>query len=163
MIVLIGVLAAFLAGLWVLDVVTTSRRSATADIRIVSSDFQPGGGFEQTPQGTNIRYEYVVDGSTYVGSDFRPWSDVPAHHPKVCSTRRTQQTICSSTTGCDVGMETTRALPERQRHHCESAGSHASAARPCCSALDRVLIRTASRTKATISSSSIWSADVNVR
>jgi hypothetical protein len=25
-----------------------------------------------------------VYGTTYIGSDFRPWHDVPAHHPKVC-------------------------------------------------------------------------------
>ena len=82
--VLLGVLAVLFAGLWVLDRVTTSRRSATADVQIVSTEFEPGGGIEQTPQGSNIRYQYVVDGKAYVGAAFRPWDDVLAHHPKVC-------------------------------------------------------------------------------
>jgi hypothetical protein len=83
-VVLIGLLGAVLVVLFVLARVDTMRRSGTAAIYIVSSSFQAGGGIEQTLQGTWLRYTYTVDGTTYPGYDFRTWSKVSAHDPKVC-------------------------------------------------------------------------------
>ncbi|HEY7970237.1 MAG TPA: hypothetical protein VID95_09605 [Candidatus Limnocylindrales bacterium] len=49
------------------------------------SRFQPADpGYAQTPQGNQIEYTYAVEGVTYPGADFRTWTDVTAHHPKIC-------------------------------------------------------------------------------
>jgi hypothetical protein len=65
--------------------VDTMRRSGTATATIVHTRFQPvDRGYAQTPQGNQIEYTYFVDGVTYAGADFRPWTNVAAHHPKVC-------------------------------------------------------------------------------
>ncbi len=82
--VLFATLATVAAILFVIGRIDRARRSGTAVATIVSALFQPGGGLEMAPQGTQIRYVYVVNGTTYSGVDFRTWSDVSLHNPKVC-------------------------------------------------------------------------------
>ncbi|HLO36632.1 MAG TPA: hypothetical protein VK194_11135 [Candidatus Deferrimicrobium sp.] len=82
---LLGVLLAVAAVLFVIGRIDTMRRSGTAAVIIVSTRFQPGSaGMRETPQGSQIEYQYTVNGTTYVGADFRSWTNVPAHEPKVC-------------------------------------------------------------------------------
>jgi hypothetical protein len=65
--------------------IDTMRRSGTAAVMIVSTRFQPGStGLFETPQGNQIHYQYSVEGTIYLGADFRNWTDVAAHDPKVC-------------------------------------------------------------------------------
>jgi hypothetical protein len=77
-------LVVVLAGLYWIGQTDARRRSGTAAIHVVSTEFQPGGGLELAPQGTWVRYTYVVDGGIYPGFEFRPWNKVSAHSPKVC-------------------------------------------------------------------------------
>ena len=83
---LVTILLAAAVVLFVIGRIDTARRSGTAAATIVAARFQPGsgGGFRETPQGNQIDYQFTVDGSTYLGSDFREWTDVAAHQPKVC-------------------------------------------------------------------------------
>lgn len=81
---LIGALLAAAAVLFVIGRIDTVRRSGTAIANIVGARFQAPDPFAQTPQGSHLQYEYVVDGHVYLGADFRQWTDVAAHEPKVC-------------------------------------------------------------------------------
>jgi hypothetical protein len=82
---LLGMLIVVAAVLFVIGRIDTMRRSGTAVVTIVSTRFQPGSaGLRETPQGSQIQYQYTVDGATYTGADFRSWTDVSAHEPKVC-------------------------------------------------------------------------------
>jgi hypothetical protein len=83
---LAGVLLLVASVMFVLGRIDTARRSGTAPVSIVSTRFQVGsdGGLRETPQGNQIEYQYTVDGATYLGADFRQWTDVSAHEPKVC-------------------------------------------------------------------------------
>jgi hypothetical protein len=82
--ILLAVLGATAAVLFIVGRVDTARRSGTAAIQIVSIRFQYGDHYAQSPAGSNIQYQYVVNGVTYPGADFRTWTDVLAHDPKVC-------------------------------------------------------------------------------
>jgi hypothetical protein len=82
---LIGALVAVASVLFVIGRIDTTRRSGTAVAVIVSTRFQPGTGtMRETPQGNQIDYRYIVNATTYSGSDFRLWTNVAAHEPKVC-------------------------------------------------------------------------------
>jgi hypothetical protein len=82
---LIGILVVTAAILFVVGRIDTMRRSGTAAVTVVRTRFQPRDpGLAQTPQGNLIEYLYVVDGVVYSGADFRLWTDVDAHQPKVC-------------------------------------------------------------------------------
>ena len=83
---LVGALVAVITVMFVIGRMDTARRSGTATAVIVSTRFQlgSGGGLRETPQGNQIEYQYAVDGEVYVGADFRQWTDVSAHEPKVC-------------------------------------------------------------------------------
>jgi hypothetical protein len=80
--ILLAVLLAIAALLFVAGRVDTARRSGTAAIQVVSIRLLAGGTF--VPTGSQIQYTYVVGGRTYAGADFRSWVDVLAHDPKVC-------------------------------------------------------------------------------
>jgi len=83
---LIGTLLVVGTVMFVIGRNDTTHRSGTATAVIVSTRFQvrSGGGFRETPQGNQIEYQYTVGGTTYLGADFRQWTDVSAHEPKVC-------------------------------------------------------------------------------
>jgi hypothetical protein len=82
---LITLLIAIIAVYAIAGRLDTMARAGTADVRIVHTRFQPRDpGLAQTPQGTQIEYTYSVDGVTYASAAFRLWTDVGAHHPKVC-------------------------------------------------------------------------------
>ena len=82
---LVGVLLVVSTILFVVGRIDTMRRSGTAEAAIVSTRFQPGSaGMRETPQGNQIQYTWTVNGTTYVGADFRAWTDVAVHRPKVC-------------------------------------------------------------------------------
>jgi hypothetical protein len=82
---LIGLLLAVAAVLFVVGRIDTARRSGTIAAVILSSRLQPGSaGMRETPQGSQIEYQYTVNGTTYAGADFRPWVNIAAHDPKVC-------------------------------------------------------------------------------
>jgi len=82
---LLLLLGGTMAILFVIGRIDTARRSGTAAAAILHTRFQPADhGYAQTPQGNQIEYAYVVEGVTYPGADFRTWTDVSAHHPKVC-------------------------------------------------------------------------------
>jgi hypothetical protein len=83
---LVGALLVVASVLFAIGRIDTGRRSGTATAVIVSTRLQPGsgGGPRETPQGNQIKYQYTVDGTTYLGADFRLWTDVSAHDPKVC-------------------------------------------------------------------------------
>ena len=82
---LLLLLVVTMAILFIIGRLDTARRSGTAFATVVHTRFQPADpGFAQTPQGNQVEYVYVVDGVSYTGADFRKWTDVPAHHPKVC-------------------------------------------------------------------------------
>ena len=83
---LIAVLLVTAAVLFAIGRIDTARRSGTATAVIVSTRFQPGtpGGLRETPEGSQIQYQYTVNGRTYLAADFREWTNVAAHEPKVC-------------------------------------------------------------------------------
>jgi hypothetical protein len=82
---LVVALVVVAAVLFVIGRIDTARRSGTAPAVILSTRFQPGqGALRETPQGNQIEYEYTVGGTTYRGGDFRLWTDVAIHEPKVC-------------------------------------------------------------------------------
>jgi hypothetical protein len=82
---LIGLLLVVAAILFAVGRIDTARRSGTIAAVIISSRLQPGSaGMRETPQGSQIEYQYTVNGTTYAGADFRPWVNIAAHDPKVC-------------------------------------------------------------------------------
>jgi hypothetical protein len=82
--VLVGAVAVAQVSLIVVDRLSVIRLSGTAAVRIVSTSVTGGSSFDQSPAGTYLNYSYQVRGTTYAGSDFRRWSNVAAHEPKVC-------------------------------------------------------------------------------
>ena len=82
--VVIGVVAIALIALFVEGRIDVMRPSGTADVDVVSAEIKVGSSFDQSPAGSTIRYTYVVNGTTYLGVDFRRWLDVGSHAPKVC-------------------------------------------------------------------------------
>ena len=82
---LIAVLVIAVAASALLTFLGDRRRSAEATATIVSALYQPGGGTkDHREEGFHLRYIYAVQGVDYPGIAFRTWSDVDAHHPKVC-------------------------------------------------------------------------------
>jgi hypothetical protein len=62
----------------------TMRRTGTATSQLESSQLQLPSFYEQSPTGRWLRYTYVVDGTIYRGLDFRRWTNIALHAPKVC-------------------------------------------------------------------------------
>ncbi len=81
---LLAVTIVGLAWLIIVQRMETMRRTGSTAIDVVATSFQLPSPFEQSPSGTWLRYTYTVDGTTYSGYDFRRWSKVAAHDPKVC-------------------------------------------------------------------------------
>lgn len=81
---LLAVVVIGLFGMIIVQRMETMRRTGSTAINIVSTRFQLPSMFEQSPSGTWLRYMYSVDGTTYDGYDFRRWTKVAAHAPKVC-------------------------------------------------------------------------------
>ena len=82
---LIGVLFIVAGVLFAVGRIDTARRSGTVSAVIISSRLQPGSaGLRETPTGSQIEYQYTVNGATYSGADFRLWVNIAAHQPKVC-------------------------------------------------------------------------------
>lgn len=81
---LVGVVGVALVSLLVFGRLGALRLSGTAAVEITGASVTAGSPYEQAPAGTHLRYTYVVDGTTYPGSDFRRWINVDAHRPKVC-------------------------------------------------------------------------------
>jgi hypothetical protein len=82
--ILLGMIVVIAAVLFIVQSYETKLRTGSAAIQIVSSELQLPSRFEQSPQGRWLRYTYAVDGTTYTGYDFRQWTNVGAHDPKVC-------------------------------------------------------------------------------
>ena len=102
---LVGTLLVVAAVLFVVGRIDSTRRSGTAAAAIVSTRFQPGSsGLHETPQGNQIRYTYTVDGATYVGVDFRLWTNVADHQPKVCfeAANPTNHLLVDGRTRCGI-------------------------------------------------------------
>ena len=70
--------------LLVVQRIETTRRTGTTAALVTLTTFQGPSSFEQSPSGTWIRYQYVVDGVPYRGLAFRRWANVASHQPKVC-------------------------------------------------------------------------------
>ena len=84
MMALLALIVGILVVLLIVQQAATSRRTASTPVQVVDRRLQIGSNYEQSPTGTWIRYEYVVDGLVYQGYDFRRWLDIPAYEPKVC-------------------------------------------------------------------------------
>jgi hypothetical protein len=94
--------------LYVVGRIGTLRRSGTVTIEIASTEFQAGGGIEQTPTGTWIRYTCAVGGTIHASDDFRRWGDVSAHDPKVCYDPANPVDTSSSAAGSGAASMTER-------------------------------------------------------
>jgi hypothetical protein len=84
LLVLLAMIAIAFAILVAVQRIEMMRRTGSAAVLVLATELQLGSRYEQSPTGKWITYEYLVDGSSYPGRDFRRWLNVPAHEPKVC-------------------------------------------------------------------------------